>query len=68
MYYFETNLTDLESQESYRNSVKHYPLLPDRIGNLLKEAGFEDISFFGNWNGEAAGENQLPLIVLSRLP
>ncbi|HJO92810.1 MAG TPA: class I SAM-dependent methyltransferase [Victivallales bacterium] len=59
---FKTILTIKESNQIIHNSVNLYPLLKEETNNLLLEAGFQHISFYGNFMKEKYSINSIPLI------
>jgi len=59
---FNTRLTIKSTGEEIANSVKLYAIRKNKIHKLMEETGFENIEFFGNFNGEPLQENSLPLI------
>lgn len=60
---FNTKLTIKSSGQEIKNSVKLYAIRQNKLQELLEEAGFGFIEYFGNFNGEPLKDNSLPLIV-----
>jgi len=65
---FVTELEIKDSGETYRNSIVHYPLLPETLMAALSMAGYSEWETFGSYNGTPAGEGKLPLIATARIP
>jgi 2-polyprenyl-3-methyl-5-hydroxy-6-metoxy-1,4-benzoquinol methylase len=63
---FNTRLTIKSTGEEIVNSVKLYAIRKNKLQELLTEAGFSELEFFGNFNGAPLSENSLPLIVTCR--
>lgn len=61
--YFETILTIKKRGESIRNRIPLYPLRKAEIDKMLKEAGFTDIRYFGNFKRDSLAKGSLPLVV-----
>ena len=59
---FKTILTIKDSNQTIHNSVNLYPLLKEEIKSLLIKAGFNHIIFYGNFKGEEASIDSVPLI------
>ncbi|MCP4177997.1 MAG: class I SAM-dependent methyltransferase [bacterium] len=59
---FRTILTIKESNQIIHNSVNLYPLLKEETNNLLLEAGFDNITFYGNFKKEDYSIESVPLI------
>jgi SAM-dependent methyltransferase len=64
--FFHTSLEDRNSGEVFRNSVTHYPLLPEALMALLSMSAFAEWETMGGWDGSPAGSGRLPLIVAAR--
>ncbi len=60
---FETQLTIKASDKVLRNLIQLYPIRRSELGNLLKNAGFGDVTFFGNFKGEALTDESIPLVL-----
>lgn len=60
---FNTCLTIKASGEVISNSVKLNPISKVKLQELLGEAGFQNLDFFGSFNREPLKEDCLPLIV-----
>jgi 2-polyprenyl-3-methyl-5-hydroxy-6-metoxy-1,4-benzoquinol methylase len=61
---FDTRLTVKSTNVEIANSVKLYAICQNRLQELLEEAGFKSIEFFGNFNSQPLTETSLPLIVV----
>lgn len=60
---FNTKLTIKSNGQEIANSVKLYAIRKNKLQELLEQAGFIAVEFFGNFNSETLKENSLPLIV-----
>jgi cyclopropane fatty-acyl-phospholipid synthase-like methyltransferase len=60
---FNTRLTVKATGKVIENSVKLNPLRQERLEELLHQADFTNIQYFGNFEGEALLANSLPLIL-----
>lgn len=60
---FGTKLTIKSTGQVIDNSVKLNPLRQEKLEELLHNAGFGNIKYFGNFEGEPLQPNSLPLIV-----
>jgi SAM-dependent methyltransferase len=60
---FNTLLTIKENGRKIENTISLLPLRKSNIEKLLKEAGFADIEYFGNFNGNIHSPESVPLIV-----
>jgi glycine/sarcosine N-methyltransferase len=60
---FNTKLTVKSTGQEIKNSTKLYAIRPDKLQELLVEAGFSSIEFFGNFNREPLTKNSLPLVL-----
>lgn len=60
---FNTRLTVKSTGQVIENSVKLNPLRQEKLEELLHQAGFANLKYFGNFEGEALQPNSLPLIV-----
>ena len=60
---FETILTIKQSREEIRNSIPLFPVRKDEINELLRQAGFERIKFYGNFKRDPLQEDSIPLII-----
>jgi SAM-dependent methyltransferase len=60
---FETILTIKSSNDRIKNCIPLLAIRKASIESLLKEAGFANISFFGNFKRDPLTENSMPLIV-----
>lgn len=62
---FNTRLTVKSTGQVIENSVKLNALGQEKLEGLLKEAGFDNIRYFGNFEGDPLQSNNLPLILTS---
>ena len=60
---FETILTIKEDKRQIENTIPLYPVRKAEIEQLLKDAGFSDIKFYGNFKREALTSDSIPLII-----
>jgi 2-polyprenyl-3-methyl-5-hydroxy-6-metoxy-1,4-benzoquinol methylase len=60
---FNTRLTVKATGQVIENSVKLNLLRQEKLEGLLHKAGFQNLKYFGNFEGEALLPNSLPLIV-----
>ncbi len=60
---FNTKLTIKKDNLVIENSIKLFPVLKDEIQNLLKEAGYNKINFYSNFNKKSYTEESIPLII-----
>lgn len=60
---FDTILSLKNTGITIENTIHLYPIRSREINQLLLEAGFTKISFFGNFNRVAFTENSIPLII-----
>jgi len=60
---FETLLTVKESGQCISNTIPLLALRKARVEQLLQEAGFVDIKFFGNFKRDLLMPNSVPLVV-----
>jgi glycine/sarcosine N-methyltransferase len=60
---FKTKLTIKSIGQEIENSVKLYGIRKDRLQEILEEAGFFSLCFFGGFNRESLTEKSLPLIL-----
>ncbi len=60
---FNTKLTVKSTGQEISNSVKLYAICRNRLQELLEEAGFEAIVFYGSFNLDPLTESSLPLIL-----
>lgn len=60
---FETRLQIKNGGQVIENSITLYPLLLKEIKQLLKNAGFHDLTFFGNFKKDDLTSDSIPLIV-----
>jgi len=61
---FDTRLTVKSTNMEITNSVKLYAIRQNKLQQLLLEAGFQSIEFFGSYNCQPLAETSLPLIVV----
>lgn len=60
---FETILTIKKSDEVIRNSVKLFPIQKKKLQELLLQAGYGNIHYFGNFKRGSFDNKSIPLIV-----
>lgn len=60
---FNTRLTVKSTGQVIENSVKLNPLRQEKLRRLLKAAGFKDMKYFTNFEGEPFQSSSLPLII-----
>jgi len=60
---FKTKLTVKANGQEIENSVKLYGIRKARLQEILENAGFSTIKFFGSFNMEPLTENSMPLIL-----
>jgi len=60
---FNTKLTVKSSGQEIANSVKLYAIRKNKLQELLEEAGFGSLEFYGNFKAEPLDNASLPLIV-----
>ena len=61
---FDTKLTVKSTNMEIANSVKLYAFRQNKLQELLVEAGFQSIEFFGNFGRQPLTETSLPLVVV----
>jgi len=64
-FLFNTVLTVKDTGAKIKNSVSLTPIQSKTLGTILKDSGFSDIHFYGDFNGNPVKKNSLPLIVCS---
>ena len=60
---FKTILTIKKSGKTIENVIYLYPLRKQELGIILKNVGFRDVSYYGDFNKRALEEKSLPLVV-----
>ena len=60
---FETILHIKANGEKIRNIIKLFPIRRDALDALLKKAGFNEISYFGNFKGSRSDDESIPLVI-----
>ena len=60
---FNTKLTIKSTGQEIINSAKLYAIRQSKLQNILEEAGFSAIQFFGNFNREPLTACSLPLVL-----
>ena len=60
---FETILSIKETGQQIKNTIPLYPLRKSEIDKLLRDAGFSEITYFGNFKREDLSKDSIPLIV-----
>ena len=60
---FETNLSIKGTNEEIHNLIQLYPIRKRELEGLLRKTGFDSVSFYGNFKGEALTDNSIPLVL-----
>ena len=60
---FNTKLTIKSADQEIVNSTKLYAIRPSKLQDILEDAGFSAIQFFGNFNREPLAASSLPLVL-----
>lgn len=60
---FNTKLTVKSTGQEIKNSTKLYAIRQNKLQELLEEAGFSSIEFFGSFNREPLTSTSLPLVL-----
>jgi glycine/sarcosine N-methyltransferase len=60
---FETQLTDKQSGLLINNTVELYPLRKHDLENILGQAGFSGLNFFGSFKRDIYTADSIPLVV-----
>lgn len=60
---FETKLIIKEDNDEIKNNIFLYPIRKNELYNMLKQAGFNTITYYKNYVGDEADGKHLPLIV-----
>lgn len=60
---FKTKLTVKSTGQVIKNSTKLYAIRQNKLQELLEEAGFSSIEFFGSFNREPLISTSLPLVL-----
>jgi len=60
---FETILTLKAQGQVIRNSVPLFPVRKSELEDLLKDAGFSYLNFFGNFKREILSSESIPLVI-----
>ena len=63
---FKTRLLIKDRQQVIESSIPLYPLGKTELGEYLAQAGFSDIRFYKNYQGEAFEGRHIPLILAAR--
>jgi len=63
---FQTMLTIKRTNKTIENTIELYPLRSSEINQMLLEAGFTKIFFFGNFKRETFSKDSIPLVVEAR--
>lgn len=63
---FVTRLHVKSEDRVIQNRLPLYPIRKNSLLGLLKRAGFQDIHFYGNFNGEPLTPRSMPLVVGTR--
>ncbi|MFW5889837.1 MAG: class I SAM-dependent methyltransferase [Marinilabiliaceae bacterium] len=63
---FRTVLTVKATGDEICNEVRLYPVRREQLRRALTSAGFSDIRFLGNFNGDSLTENSVPLIFTAK--
>lgn len=67
LFDFDTELLIKKSGEKISNTTHLLPLRRNRLDNLLKDAGFNDISYYSDFNREDYREDALSLVFEARI-
>ncbi|WP_066506964.1 hypothetical protein [Abyssisolibacter fermentans] len=59
---FDTELFVKDENKVFKNQVALLPVRKDRVLELLKKAGFEDIIYYSSFNKKKYNEDKLPLV------
>jgi len=62
LIHFETNLLVKNSGIEITNSVPLFPLRKNKLDELLKEAGFTSVEYYGNFKKDEWSEKSVPLV------
>ena len=60
---FETILSIKETGQQIKNTIPLYPLRKSEIDKLLKDAGFSEMKYFGNFKREDMKAGSIPFVV-----
>ena len=60
---FNTKLTVKSTGQEIKNSTKLYAIRQNKLQEILEEAGFSSIEFFGSFNREPLKATSLPLVL-----
>lgn len=60
---FETILTIKKKDQIIRNRVGLYPVVQSEMEACLRDAGFKDIRFYGNFKGEPLSAESIPMVI-----
>jgi len=60
---FETILSVKSSREEIRNQIRLFPVRKDDLNEMLLQAGFGDIRFYGNLKRDAYHSDSIPLVL-----
>lgn len=63
---FRTVLTVKETGEELENSIPLYPIHKSEVDGWLRDAGFDDITYYKNYNSEPYDGEHLPLILIAK--
>jgi len=66
LIHFETNLTVKKKDVIIENSVPLFPIRKNKLDELLKEAGFSSIQYFGNFKKDKWNEKSAPLVGIAQ--
>ena len=53
-------------EETFKNSIELLPLTSDKMEQALKQAGYSDITFFGDFNGITFSDDSYMLVVRAK--
>jgi glycine/sarcosine N-methyltransferase len=65
-FWFRTVLTVKSESRMIENAVPLFPLRKDALAGMLKDAGFQNVEWFGDFNGGPLTDGSLPLIAVAR--
>jgi glycine/sarcosine N-methyltransferase len=64
---FETILSVESEEGELRNLIQLYPIRKEQLKNLLKEAGFGAVSFYGNFKRDPLSPESIPMVLEATL-
>lgn len=66
LIHFKTNLTVNKENIEIENSVPLFPIRKNKLDELLKDAGFTTIQYYGNFKKDKWTEKSVPLVGVAR--